>query len=201
MSSIKAKACKDLRFLKVRLGIENMLLSRFSQPDAQLERKIIQSNSFRHTVLSRWATWCVDNNRVFDDPKLFMKHISVRAPSPCGKIPFLSPDIDWFLNRIETGGIPLERSPRSAFPSTLARTGPQYPFTPQEFEHLRNKAGALRGTEMTRVIEVNRRKETRPEKLKEKIPSFFTSPIEDNEDRMIENPLNPKSTRFWSQKF
>jgi len=186
-----------MKKMRIQTGLEQLLMKMFDQPNARLERHVIQSSQFRKSVLSTWADWSIQENRLVDSqgiPKL---------PQLCAiKASQQTPQITWMLDRITKGPKDLDCS-FSAFPSTLSRTGPQYPFTYSEFDHLRKRAGEVKGTEMTRPIKVLPRPVSRGLKKKQRSEDLavYKWSVADDDDRFEEDPLNLKSTRFYPNSY
>ncbi len=172
--------------LRARIALEDLLIAQFSQPRATLERKIIQSAAFRRDVLSKWANYCVRQKRVFSGDQV--KQLLTLRP-----IKTSDPEISWLLSRIASPSA-LNDAATTSFPSTLARTGPRFPFTPQEFDHLSRKFGSLTGEELARPISVSRvaRRVRRADDL-----GKFAWSLADDEDRFEEDLLNPKSVSLF----
>ena len=168
----------------------------FDQPNARLERRIIQSAPFRKVVTANWADWCLKEDKLMDTAGI---HKLIEL-CPVNK-QLQSEEITWMLDRIMKGPAELN-SELSPFPSVLSRSGPQFPFTYSEFDHLRKRAGSLKGTEMTKPIEVVprpvdrlKRKKTRAEDL-----AVYKWKVADDDDLFEEDPLKPKSTAFFPNR-
>jgi hypothetical protein len=186
---------KQMKHLRIATGLEKLLMNCFDQPNARLERKVIQSSVFRNQVIAKWADWCIKENRLIDSsgiPKL---------PELCA-VNQTTPEIAWMLERIVQGPKALN-SEFSSFPSILSRTGPQFPFTHSQFDHLRKRAGGLKGTEMTQPIEVLPKPLHRlaRRKQREEDLSVYKWRVEDDDDNFVEDPINPKSTQFYPNSY
>ena len=189
-TSLLRTAFQDTVHLRVRIALEDLLLKQFCQPRATLERQIIQSTSFRRDVLTKWANFCVHRKRVFaaDEVKQLIALCPVKSRDP---------EISWILDRI-TKPAALNDAATTVFPSTLSRTGPRFPFSPQEFDHLSRKFGSISGEEMTRPVVVDRntrglaRRAARAQDLKS-----YVWRLDDDEDNFQEDLLNPKSVSLF----
>jgi hypothetical protein len=164
------------------VGLEKTLFDFFGGiPEAILERKVIQSDKFRSSVLEKWAKYIVKEKKVFSPQELInLSPVKINEP-----------EIEWLLKKIASQKTYDERQ---SFPSPLALAGPQYPFTHQELDHLQRKFGSLNGREMTRKIKIEK---NMAKFYKEKITrNYFKDRIEDDNDRVVEDFLMPKSTTF-----
>jgi hypothetical protein len=56
---------KEMRSSRVQVALESVLLKVFNKPQQTLERKIIQSQEFRESVLQPWAKYCLNNQRAY----------------------------------------------------------------------------------------------------------------------------------------
>ena len=183
-------AFADSVHLRVRIALEDLLLNQFSQPRATLERQIIQSGKFRRSVLAKWADYCIEPKRTFSGDAV-QELISLCPVSS------LHPEISWILGRIETPKS-LQDATSTVFPSTLARTGPQFPFSPQEFDHLSRKLGSITGEEMTRPIVVQRNIQGMARRAKKDSDlRKYEWELCDDEDKFEEDLLNPKSVSIF----
>ena len=168
------------------MALESTLIQMFSQPDATLERKLIQSPEFRKFVLARWADWCLQEERI-----LQVKECVGKDPEIARQ---LSPDTDWLFDRIAvalTGRDPMDNG-LSKFPRTLSVSGPQWPFSPSALDHLKQRAGALTGDEWQRPIQI---KPIGAGRARQIPPISAKWKIADDNDELEEDPVNPRSTR------
>jgi hypothetical protein len=184
-----------MRKLRIATGIEKLLMQMFDQPNARLERKIIQSSEFRRLVLDKWADWSLKEKRLMDSFGI------TKLPELCAiNSKGISPEVSWMLKEIAQGPTP---EPFAPFPAKLSQTGPQFPFTYSQFDHLRKRAGELKGTEMTRFIQVQPRPLNRLERKakREEDLQVYKWKVEDDDDNFEEDTLNPKSTRFYPSTY
>ena len=184
----------EMKKMRIVVGLEQLLMNMFIQPSATLERRIIQSHEFRKVVIDRWADWSLKENRLIDSRGL------AKLPQQCSiHSKLMTPELTWMLDRITKGPLDLGDGDFAKFPSTLARTGPQYPFSYSHFDHLRKRAGSLKGTEMTRPIEVVPRAVRKQQRLNDL--EVYKWRVADDEDKFEEDPLNPKSVSFFPNSY
>ena len=184
---------QEMRKQRTIVGLEELLMRLFDQPNARLEREVIQSDPFRKIVLTRWATWCLKENRVLDSRGILTLPVLCPINSK-----LLNAELSWLIERITRGPAELDGG-LAAFPSRLSRTGPQYPFTYSEFDHLGRRAGDLKGTEMTKPIQVVPRALRRIER--ERDIAVYKWKVEDDDDKFVDDPLNPKSVKFYPNSY
>lgn len=183
----------EMKKMRIAVGLEQLLMRMFQQPAATLERKVIQSTEFRRVVIDRWADWSIKENRLIDSLGLSKLPVQCSIDSK-----LMTPEVRWMLDRITKGPAELG-SGFSKFPSTLSRTGPQYPFSYSQFDHLRKRAGSLKGTEMTRPIEVIPRALRKQQRLNDL--EVYKWRVADDQDHFVEDPLNPKSVSFYPNSY
>ncbi|EER19429.1 hypothetical protein Pmar_PMAR012408 [Perkinsus marinus ATCC 50983] len=157
--------------------LESVLMRKFNQPAALMERRVISSDAFGVNVLRPWARWyisgptsylpvynlrCVENKRVFtgSDVATLVDAVPLKLPKsiPLTKTvnqalrtvhPVTVEDIQWMLDLIKRTTTLDENTNYAQFPKILARTGPRYPFSPYNYERLVDMCGDLWGSELT----------------------------------------------------
>lgn len=180
-----ATAAEHIAKLQTMTGLEKSILARVcSAPDAVLERRVLQSAAFRSKVLEPWALHMLKTGEIMK-PKELVRVCPVETSDP---------ELRWFLKKIASSGGPIPKESPGTFPSALALAGPQFPFSPQELDHLQRKFGSINGREMTKPLRVQRNSAKLAKKKETR--SFYDFPIEDDNDKFKDDPLHPKSTRF-----
>ncbi|KAF4669183.1 hypothetical protein FOL47_002664 [Perkinsus chesapeaki] len=152
----------EMRQLRVMVGLRQVLMRKFNQPAALMERRVISSDAFGVNVLKPWARWCVENKRVFtgSDVAKLVDAVPLKLPKsiPAPKTvnqaltrvhPVTVEDIQWMLNLIKRRGTLDENIGYGEYPKILARTGPRYPFSPYNYERLVDMCGDLWGSELS----------------------------------------------------
>ncbi|KAF4646925.1 hypothetical protein FOL46_004913, partial [Perkinsus olseni] len=114
VSSSTTPVWREMRQLRVMVGLRQVLMRKFNQPAALMERRVISSDAFGVNVLKPWARWCVDNKRVFtgsdvarlvDDVPLKLPK-SIPIPRSVNQAlrtvhPVTVEDIQWMLDLIK----------------------------------------------------------------------------------------------------
>ncbi|KAF4758009.1 hypothetical protein FOZ63_008719, partial [Perkinsus olseni] len=203
---------REMRQLRVMVGLRQVLMRKFNQPAALMERRVISSDAFGVNVLKPWARWCVDNKRVFtgsdvarlvDDVPLKLPK-SIPTPRTVNQAlrtvhPVTVEDIQWMLDLIKRTSTLDENTNYAQFPKILARTGPRYPFSPYNYERLVDMCGDLWGSELTEqgpLPESEEPEKPDQEELRKMDLQEYSWRVEDNQDKQEWDWLRLRNESF-----
>mmetsp|Transcript_86173 Transcript_86173/g.244335 ORF Transcript_86173/g.244335 Transcript_86173/m.244335 type:complete len:176 (+) Transcript_86173:48-575(+) len=149
-----AAVWKELRHLRHRDLLQGTLLRAFERD--QLECRIIQSDAFR-PLLTRWTALLLAAGRQGSaaDPHDVPAEVQQQAQASGNS------ELRWLVRRLASGDAMRRGLPH--FPSTLLQQGPQYPFETYDFNYLKKLTGSLKGTELTKKVELPEVKAPKPE--------------------------------------
>mmetsp|Transcript_36501 Transcript_36501/g.66901 ORF Transcript_36501/g.66901 Transcript_36501/m.66901 type:complete len:213 (+) Transcript_36501:68-706(+) len=147
------KVWNELKHLRHRDLLRRSLLRAYERD--QLESRVIQSKAFL-PLLTKWTEVMLQQQQscLEADPSSVPKEVQEQAASS------KNPQVRWLVKRLMSGES-LHRGPPH-FPSVLLQRGPQFPFEPHELLYLRQHADTLKGTELTKPVELPEQPEQDP---------------------------------------
>ncbi len=197
------KALVDVQRSRLKLGVISILSNMFQSPVQVLERRTLASKSFIANVVEPLIT-AADPAKIRVGRSELGNHISKHFTER--RRNELPAECRWMVERIEDSSKSQTDDKDAkkpvdgrewAFPSILARTGPQFPFKPWELRRLRELAGSLKGSELTNPIKVKSRikkiqHDLLLEQAKSKEVEAFRWRAQDDTDHMKIDLVNPK---------